>query len=87
MLASVQKYTRSLALKPDRSVNCQSHFKNQLRMDSKEWSDIYVNPSFTKPFGAHTFHQEGGGGGRADPIAISEAVAPIRVHPVAWDEP
>ena len=37
------------------------------------------SPSFTKPFGIHTFYQGGGGGeeeGRSDPSAISKTTAP-----------
>ena len=37
---------------------------------------IYVNPSFAKPFGTHTFYQ---GGDRVDPPAISETVAAMNV--------
>ena len=55
---------------------------------------LVVNPSFTKPFSTHTFYQgdsvlrfsfldwaqiEGGGDGQADPPAISETVAPMKV--------
>ena len=38
---------------------------------------IGVNPSFTKPFGTHTFYQ--GGGGSSQPPAISKTVAPMNV--------
>ena len=35
------------------------------------------NPSFTKPFGTHTFYQ--GGRGRPEPPAISKTVEPMNV--------
>ena len=39
----------------------------------------YVNPSFTEPFGTHTFTNGGGGGAQADLPAISKTVAPMNV--------
>ena len=42
-----------------------------------QWAKTLFNPSSTKPFGTHTFYQ--GRGGRTDPPAISETVAPMNV--------
>ena len=41
--------------------------------------DPIFNPSFTKPFGTHTFYQGGGGGGGmvGRTPAISKPVAPM----------
>ena len=43
---------------------------------------LLLNPSFTKPFGTHTFYQGGGGGGGGgggEPPAILKTVAPMSV--------
>ena len=39
---------------------------------------LIINPSFSKPFGTHTFYQ-GGGGGSSRPPAISKTVAPMKL--------
>ena len=45
--------------------------------DSDNWTVLTLNPSFTKPFGTHTFYQ--GERGRSDPPAISKTAAPVNV--------
>ena len=40
---------------------------------------ILLNPSFTKPFGTHTFYQ-GGGVGQTLPPTISKTVTPMNLE-------